>query len=186
RFAPGMVYFRKTKTPNDFFVAGDSGAGYINPGHLEEPRRFSGLPSGVETWARHCRKFYGRWDLSITGFIIDGFAPAMSEQTLRAYATFSQDGIVAQKIAPGGVFEGMPFVRMNLDLGGTPAEAAEQALSRLGPTVPDFQIFRTILWRPSALKELYEAMETQGANVEIVDPFTFFLLVKQHYGGESR
>jgi len=29
-------------------------------------------------------------------------------------------------------------------------------------------------------------METRGTNVEIVDPFTFFLHVKQHYGGESR
>jgi hypothetical protein len=32
-----MVYTRRSKTENDWFIAGDSGAGYLNPGMLQEP-----------------------------------------------------------------------------------------------------------------------------------------------------
>lgn len=186
RFAPGMAYARRTKTDNDFFMAGDSGAGYINPGHLQEPREFSGLPSGIDTWKRHCKKYYKQWDLSITGFIIDGFAPAMNDETKNAYRAFSRDGIVAQKIDPAGMFKDMPFVRMNYDLNGNPEECAKTVVSRIRAGKPQFLIFRTILWSPGGHKKLFEAVKAseKGPEVEIVDPYTFFLLVKQQHGGK--
>ena len=37
---------------NDWFVAGDSGAGYLNPGNLTPPRAHSGLSSGLAAWER--------------------------------------------------------------------------------------------------------------------------------------
>jgi len=179
RFPPGMAYTRKTKSPNDFFVAGDSGAGYLNPGHLQEPRQYSGLPSGVKTWTEHCRKYYRQWDLSVTGFVIDGYGPPMSEETLDAYTTFSENGIVAQKIDRVGVYKGMPFIRMSDDLVGPPDESAQLVLGRLTDQKPEFFIFRTILWSPTAHKRLFEAIKESGKNVEIVDPYTLMLLIKQ-------
>ncbi len=179
-----MAYTRKTKSENDFFVAGDSGAGYVNPGHLQEPRRFSGLPSGVKTWTEHCARYYRQWGLSVTGFIIDGYAPPMSNEVMDAYATFSPDGIVAQKIDRWGVHKGMPFLRMDLGLGGTPEQSAEVALGRISDQKPEFFIFRTILWSPSAHKQLFDALKAspKGEHIEIVDPYTLFLLIKQHAG----
>ncbi len=177
RFAAGLAYLRETATAQDFFVAGDSGAGYINPGHLVPPRAFSGLPSGLDTWTRFCTRYYRQWDLSITGFIIDGFAPAMTDEILAAYARFSRDGIVAQKIGQRGIAHGMPFVRMNLDLYKPIPDAARNALSALGNETPDFQIFRTILWKPSELKQLKDAIEAGRPDVSVVDPFTFFMLL---------
>ena len=47
--------FRKTATKNDYFVASDNGAGYLSPGMLQEPRPISGLPSGLQSWAEHCK-----------------------------------------------------------------------------------------------------------------------------------
>jgi hypothetical protein len=172
RFAPGMAYTRKTKSANDYFVAGDSGAGYVNPGHLQEPRRFSGLPSGVETWAEHCRKYYERWDLSATGFIIDGYAPPMSDEVLDAYTSFSPNGIVAQKIGRWGVYKGMPCIRMNLDLTHSPEESAKVILGRLGKNKPEFLIYRDILWSPTNQKKMFDAIKAspEGKDVEIMDP----------------
>ena len=185
RFAPGMAYARKHKSQKDFFVAGDSGAGYLNPGHLQEPRRFSGLPSGVDTWAEHCKRYYRQWDLSITGFVIDGYAPPMSDEVKDAYTTFSQSGIVAQKIGRWGVYKGMPFIRMDLDLTGTPEESADMVLGRAAEQRPEFFIFRTILWSPSAHKKMFDAIKAspKGADVEIVDPYTLMLLVRQNESG---
>ena len=189
RFPPGMAYTRKTKSPNDFFVAGDSGAGYLNPGHLQEPREYSGLPSGIKTWTEHCKRYYRQWDLSVTGFVIDGYGPPMSEETLDAYTTFSENGIVAQKIDRVGVYKGMPFIRMSYDLTGQPEESAQVVLHRLTDQKtdfakatspkPEFFIFRTILWSPTAHKRLFEAIKESGKNVEIVDPYTLMLLIKQ-------
>jgi hypothetical protein len=183
RMAPAMAWVRKTKTLNDFFVAGDSGAGYLNPGHLQEPRRFSGLPSGVRAWTEHCRRHYARWDLSLTGFIIDGFAPAMNDEVKDAYALFSPAGIAAQKVPERGLHKGMPVLRMNLDLDGPPEKAAERVLGAIKPRKPDFQIFRTILWKPSAHKMLFDAIRAKNPDAEIVDPYTLFLLLKLHEEG---
>ncbi len=46
---------------NDYFAAADNGAGYIMPGMLQEPRE-SGLPSGLETWGKHCKSIIRNGD----------------------------------------------------------------------------------------------------------------------------
>jgi hypothetical protein len=179
RASVAMVYTRQTRTDNDFFVAGDSGAGYLNPGMLQEPRPFSQLPSGLETWRDHCSKYYEQWDLSITGFIIDGYAPGLNEDGFHIYSTFSPDGIVAQKIAPEGIFGEMPFIRMNLDLDGRPENVAQRIYSRFGGEMPQFLIFRTILKKPSWHLEVRDHLKRICPEAEVVDPYTFFALLKQ-------
>jgi len=44
RFPIMFPYVYNTRTGNDFFIAGDSGAGYVNPTQLLVPRN-SSLPS---------------------------------------------------------------------------------------------------------------------------------------------
>lgn len=186
RFPVGMAYTRKTATPNDSFVAGDSGAGYINPGHLTEPRQFSGLPSGVKTWEEHCKKYYDQWDLSITGFVIDGYAPETTDEVKDAYTVFSKNGIVAQKIERWGIYKDMPYIRMSWDLVSTPEKEAQTVLSRTSDDRPEFFVFRNILWSPTNQKKLFEAIKAdpKGKDVEIVDPYTLMLLIKEN--GENR
>lgn len=180
RFAAGMDYVRKTATPNDYFVAGDSGAGYINPGNLAEPRKWSGLPSGVKTWTEHCLKWYKQFDLSLTGFVIDGYAPEMSKEVWDAYATFSPSGIVGQKVDPLGVYKGMPFLRMTSDLGSAESSANLIRMSA-GGQHPEFFMYRDILWSPSSQKKMMDLVKDSpdGKDVEFVDPYTLMLLVKQ-------
>lgn len=185
RMAPCMAWVRKTASKQDVFVAGDSGAGYLNPGHLQEPRKYSGLPSGVKAWAEHCAKYYIRWDISITGFVIDGFAPPMNAGTKDAYAQFSSRGVVAQKIDARFLHQGVPFLRMDCDLDhGNLDNAAKQILNSVSRDKPDFKIFRSILWSPGEHKKLFDAVRARNQDIEIVDPYTLFLLLKTHLGGK--
>jgi len=180
---------RRTATANDTFVAGDSGAGYINPGMLQEPREFSGLPSGVEAWRRHCTPYFRRWDLTVTGFVIDGYAPPMDATTLRAYADFSPDGFAAQKIDPLGVVGRTPYVRMAGDLPrADPATGADALRGLLGgdlagpPAEPTFHSVRTILMTPTWHRQVVDLVRADApdAGLEIVDAHTFYQLARQH------
>ncbi|MDO4558184.1 MAG: GxGYxYP family putative glycoside hydrolase, partial [Planctomycetia bacterium] len=180
RFGPGMDWIRDTSTPNDFFVAGDSGAGYINPMNLVEPRPWSGLPSGVDLWVRHCTKYYRQWDLSITGFVLDGNAADMDESMRREYGKFSPDGVVRHR-AVGWGMDAVPWIQMQYDLYETDAGAAKILEDTRTDCGPQFLMYRTILWTPSKLKAMFERVRSdpeKGKRIEFVDPYTFFQLIR--------
>ncbi len=185
RFASGMAYARNHATAQDLFIAGDSGAGYLNPSMLTPPRDFSGLPSGLSAWIDHCTTYYNRWDLSLTGFVIDGFARTMSSEVLDAYAKFSPDGVVGQKVFRLGMHGQMPIIRMESDL-DDPASGAKQILARTRLERPEFFVYRTILWTPTQLKEMMELVKRDrdaGDGIEFVDPYTLMMLAKQFQSG---
>ncbi len=175
-----MHYVRSRQTENDWFMFGDSGAGYLNPGGLVEPRA-SGLPSGLDAWVRHCTPYANRYDLTITGFIIDGHTRGMGDPGMDAYMKFSPDGIVGQKIPPRGVYKGvMPYLRMKLDLYGNPPEAGKKIAGLCGMGTPKFMFIRTILKSPSWHRDTMAAAIEAEPRLAFVDPYSFFLLLKQH------
>ncbi len=184
RFPVGMHFVRHNATPNDYFIAGDNGAGYLNPGYLSPPRPHSGLPDGWKAWEEHCQREYSKWDIRITGFIIDGNAPGLDEKGLDAYSRFSPDGIAAIKIADQGLHREMPCLRMRDDLPGVGGLQMPQALnvvgSRLTGEKPQFLLFRTILWTPSHLMELKRAVEERYPGTKVVHTGVLFALLKQH------
>ncbi len=181
RFPLGMAWARERHTANDFFVAGDSGAGYLNPGFLTPPRVHSGLPSGWAAWERHCQHYYRQWDITLTGFVIDGFAPGLTPEGLDAYARFSPDGIVAQKVDPQGVHGGMPFLRMGWDLPSGPREAAQVVDRETSGMLPRFGVFRSILQTPSWYVEVQrELQQMAGDEVVVVDLYTLLWLVREY------
>lgn len=181
RFPLGMAWTRAHRTANDFFVAGDSGAGYLNPGYLTPPRVHSDLPSGMDVWQRHCQRLYDQWDITLTGFVIDGYARGLSQEGLDAYASFSPDGIVAQKIPRQGVHGQMPFVRMGTDLPGDPAAAAQWICTLEGDDLPQFTVCRSILQTPSwYVRVQQEVTQAAGDRVKVVDLYTLLWLVREH------
>jgi GxGYxYP putative glycoside hydrolase C-terminal domain/GxGYxYP_N 1st domain len=187
RFPLGMAWTRATRTPNDFFIAGDSGAGYLNPGLLSEPRWHSKLPSGMAAWERHCRKYFEQWDLSVTGFVIDGNGPGLAEEGLDAYARFSPDGIVAQKIPEQGLHNGMPYLRMGGDLPGDPVEAARVIDGRFSHKPPQFMVFRSILKSPSYYAQISrELAKVAGDDAVVVDMYTLFWLLREYESQPDR
>ena len=180
RFPLGMAWARERRTTNDWFVAGDSGAGYLNPGSLSPPRRFSGLPSGLAAWEKHCERFYKQWDISLTGFIIDGDGPKLTTEGLDAYARFSPDGIVAYQPDYAGVHQNMPYLAMRADLDGSPAEAARAIRKQTGGSTQHFFVFRSILktptWHAAVAQEL---QSLAGDDIKVVDLYSLMWLVRE-------
>jgi hypothetical protein len=183
RAPQALVYSRRHASSNDWFVAGDSGAGYLNARALTV-RPESGLPSGLGKWTRHCQDYYRRWDLTITGFLLDGSAGASTDVEYRAYLSFSPDGI-------GTHFERGPAMKPGIptcperDLPDNVDKAAEVILAaareQRGKTA--FFWARSILKSPKWYADLSERLETKDPEgIVVVDPYTFFGLVKLHLG----
>jgi hypothetical protein len=171
--------YRETATANDYFAAADNGAGYLMPGMLQEPRPISSLPSGLDAWAKHCKKYYKIWDLTITGFVIDGHAPGLDQDGLDCYASFSPNGIVPQKIPLTLLHKNMPVIRSDYDLvDHDPKLATNVILDRVRDRPIQFHWFRAILKSPTWYKEISEELKRRNSNVEILDAPTFFELYR--------
>ncbi len=182
RRAPhAMDYARRHQSANDWFMFGDSGAGYLNPGMLVAPRGISGLPDGLDAWVAHNMPYAAQYDLSVVGFIIDGHSPGMGEAGMDAYMKFAPDGIVGQKIPAQGVHRGvMPYARMKLDLHGPPEEAGARLAEMAGAGGPKFFFIRTILKSPSWHRDTMARARELNPAVTFTDPYSFFTLLKRY------
>jgi len=179
RRAPMVLdYLRRTATHADYFAAADNGAGYLNPGMLQAPRAVSALPEALDLWARHCQPFYRRWDLTITGFIIDGYAPGLSTAGLDCYARFSPNGIMPQQVPATLLHGDLPVLRAGYDLPGDPANAAALITQRVAVRTIPFHWFRAILKSPSWYAEVVARLKAEHPEIELLDAPTFFELYR--------
>ena len=175
-----LHYMRETASNNDYFAAADNGAGYLMPGMLQAPRDISGLPDGLDAWANHCKPFYEKWGLTITGFVIDGEAPGLNDKGLDCYASFSPNGIVPQKVPIAVLHGNMPVLRSDYDLvSHDPKVVAAVIRDRIASrnNIP-FHWFRDILKTPTWHVEVVDELEELNPNVELLDAPTFFELLR--------
>ncbi len=182
RSPQALVYAYRHATTNDFFIAGDSGAGYLNPRALTD-RPDSKLPPALKVWTEHCARYYERWDMSITGFMLDGSARASTEQEFSAYKRFSPDGCGNHFDLTPRVISGVPTIRewdMPDSAKATAAYLAKQ--SAAATNGPCFVWARTILKPPSWHVEVSRFLREKHpqAPVVVVDPYTFFGLIREH------
>ena len=182
----------QTKTPLDFFVAGDSGAGYVNPTNLLPPREPSGLKSGADAWIAHNVPYFRRLDYSITGFLINGFCGELTDASNRMYTSFSADGVMTQAWMPADkkrdhLLDNMPVAHMEQDLGGSPEVSAREIIKHGKPGETTFMAFRSILQTPEWIKAVNTAIckERPDCRFEPVDPYTYFYLLRHSLGGTN-
>ncbi len=185
RFAYGMAWLRRNATPNDFFVSGDSGAGYLNPSRLQAPRADSGLPDGMDRWAAHCRRYLNKWDLDVAGFVIDGTAPPMNDAGWDAYLTFAPGGIVVQGMdKPFGVRRDVPYIVMGptMQQANDPAHVARVLGSFFQPDGYSFTVMRTILVQaPTLYNQVEEILNTKTDKPSrMVDMATLLWLIREY------
>jgi len=178
RAPQALLYAYQNATANDYFITGDSGAGYINPRALSV-RPDSKLPSGLSLWVEHCRKYYARWDMSITGFIIDGVAGASTDKEFAAYRAYSQDGIGTQDGLSVGVHSGVAICREH-DLPDDVNKAAALIANLVhADNQPVFLWLRSVLKTPSWYLQLSKILHSRYSTLpfEVVDAYTFFGLI---------
>ena len=178
RAPQAMAYAYRHATTKDFFISGDSGAGYLNPRSLTV-RPDSKLPSGLPLWTSHCLEYFRRWDMTITGFVLDGSGGRSTELEFEAYRAFSPDGCGTHYgwPAPPRLIAGIPTVP-HWDLPQSAAEAAA-FIARQAEKVRDTPRFlwaRSILRPPSWYAEVSRILRDDhpNASIAVVDPYTFF------------
>ncbi|HTV42603.1 MAG TPA: hypothetical protein VMF08_18710 [Candidatus Sulfotelmatobacter sp.] len=184
RAPQALVYAYRHATANDFFIAGDSGAGYLNPRGLID-RPVSMLPDGLKAWQEYCRGYFEKWGMTITGFVLEGASGRSHEAEFSAYRQFSPDGLGTQFEEGAAVIEGVPICPEH-DLPES-ADDAARMIARVAAAHPGRRHFlwaRTTLKSPRWYADVSRVLREQfpDAPVEIVDPYTFFGLIRTAMG----
>lgn len=201
RFPVIFPYLYKTMSPNDFFISGDSGSGYLNP-TLLFPDKKTGrrgasevTKSGEAAWSKWCSAWYEQFDLSLTGFLINGDQGPLTAEALAMYNSFSPGGVV---ITTGhDPVDNDANGKAWVDLGGTPvmhhvadldANFTKAAITIQGIVAADrpklggqatFYILRNILKAAGYMVDVATTTKHLVPDAEWVDPYSMGLLIKQ-------
>lgn len=180
-----IQYFYNTKSPNDFFTADASAAGYMNPNRIDS--------AYLPLFIHHNKRFYEQLDMSISPMVLDWDEP--TDAVKDAFTQFSPDGfstIVIDFHNSGGkapaphVWDGMPVMELinSACNFSTPQQTAKEMSLEIPSPVsedkPSFYFFRIVWTSPSqviaALDELKKLRP--DLDLEVVDPYNFFHLFK--------
>jgi hypothetical protein len=188
-----LSYVARTRTSADYFVAADSGAGYINPEAIPAALRSS--------WQMHATTYYHRLGLSITGFLLNGKGGETPEDVISLYEAFSGDGIVFNNRQLVGNWprldENVPLTAFphyglsNAEPLTTWTEEIDKAYtdyqSSHGADRPVFMTLRCVYTTPTFLVQLTEELRRQHPerDYQVVDPYTFFYLMRTELGGTN-
>ncbi len=180
RASVAMDYMYRHKTDKDFFVAWDSGAGYINPSQLAGKRSPSGYPSGVAIWRDHCKKYYRMFDYSITAWMLNGIAGGIGMSDWVNFAPFSGDGIGYDGAPADSILaENIPVLRR------FPSDDFPPPIIKHDNHSPNFAWYRTIIRRPSEIKTLEDSYANSALNHRFLDAYTFYYLLRYTLGGNN-
>ena len=172
-------YIRENKSPNDWFISGDSGAAYVMPQKLQSLRT-SGLPGALNQWIDLNKKLFNQFDLDITGFVIEGLSMNLQLIDFQAYSEFSPGGMITQHNHGQNVYNGMPYLQMFTHYvnQSESSESAATAVANAIGSLPDFIAVRTILKNPTWQKDFETKTKNKNSNAVFVDPYTFMMLLK--------
>ncbi|GBG05716.1 hypothetical protein PAT3040_00200, partial [Paenibacillus agaridevorans] len=174
-------YIYDTMSPNDYFVAGNNGSGYLNPMMLMEENRPAGLPDFLNVWEEYNTAMYNKFDLDITGFFISGNSGITPLRVQETYSRFSPMGVgnhegFEQKVVNGTPFA--PVIAMGHDVSDS-AQYGEELVNELKRR--DFLNVKVVLTRPSAIVGAIDYIRETYPDLdfEVVDPYTYFRLFKE-------
>lgn len=175
RAGVAMDYMYRHKTDRDYFIAWDSGAGYVNPLNQYGSRWPSGYPSIVPVWIDHCRDYYRQFDYSISGWLLNGSA-ALGVTDYANYAPISGDGLGAHVAWPSGplLADGIP---VKAETHGSPAINYGNGVH--------FAWYREVLKSPSWVKSLEQSYSYTGNNHRFLDAYTFYYLMRHYLDGDN-
>jgi hypothetical protein len=163
--------------------------------------------SGAAVWQQWNEHFYGKFDVSFSGFLINGDAGVLTNESLNMYTSFSPDGVVVstdhdphqhdtppcfeQNNGGGWVLnQSLPVLHHVGDFNANASANAQYLKSMVDKdaTAPDMQhrssfyVLRTILKSASYMSDTVEAVKKALPALKFVDPYTMGLLVKCESG----
>lgn len=186
RCAAAYEYYNRTRSANDSFIAGDCGAGYVNPSRLLAGRE-SGLPSARDIWIQHNLEYFRKTNVKISGFLINGTAGPMGSDVDSMYQVFSGDGSYSQPpwYPQGDHLAGsMPALIQQQDLSGNVTNDIETVYASGTSDGGRFLSYRTILVTPTYVKNLYSGVVAKNPFVPwaLVDSRTYASLASCRLG----
>ena len=191
-------YVYENASANDYFVAGE-GAGYVIPSALYKDYNIYDFtkrtnPDGMKAWIEYSKPFYKTFDMDITGFIINGRSQ-IDSRIMSAYNRFSPVGSFSNSTSMKLVErDGTPYVYLQNGVGHTAADRESSVLAMhqyMSGTMKayNFGAYRTICASPTQTYELAQAFieyeAARGKTVKLVDPYTFFRLIKESGQAQS-
>lgn len=193
RFPLGFHYVFESLSATDRVTTGDSGAGYVNPTQLLEPRKFSGLPSAQATWTKWCETWYARFGITWTGFLINGAAGDLSAASQSMYTPFSWDGMTDQtgyspNTTANPSLQGNTPVFQEWDIPGGDIDKAVQTIisqvrAKKGDTT--FSVFRSVLQTATYHKQIVDELAQQAPDIKVVEPLALGYLARAYLGGNN-
>jgi hypothetical protein len=190
-----MSYLYATQTGQDYFVAANSGAGYLNPDGLSE--------AALLRWLWRSYNYYADYGYNVQGFLLNGHGAHLSQRRLDAFTWLAPVGILSPHYQTD---EPWPRLQRNTPVLGLPSEtlagapdvAAEAVHAVYKRSVlkegrPPFLAIRssfqssTFLW---GTRDRMQAHAVEGRivddnghvlqpNYTVVDPYTFFFLLRR-------
>jgi hypothetical protein len=178
-------YVYENKTELDYFITGDSGAGYVIPSALPE----------LDTWVAFNKPYMEKFDLDIVGFIING-NNKMTMEIFKAYAEIAPVGSFHNDSSQKLTIFNDETVFMHL-MNGINPEDLPGKVEAGKPTVFDkmyeyasntgnnFSAYRTVVKTPGDVVRCidgfieYANAKNDGYTYVYVDPYTLFDLVLQ-------
>ena len=185
-----MLY--ETAGATDYFVTGDNGTGYLNPMFLEGEYIPEGLENYLDEWVAHNVAANERFDLDISGFLIEGTVSSSTETVRQAYSQITPYGVVStnsyDSIENGD--QTTPFPKMyNISNMRTDAQRQSAASSIASNIKFDGQFFayRSVKASRADIRQTLEILEREnpGIKYEVVDPYTFMNLYAQYAEASS-
>jgi hypothetical protein len=186
RVSVAIDYIYRNKSAKDFFVAGDSGCGYVYPHKFHGARTPSGYPDCIDIWQKHNSKYHRLMDYSITGWIHSGYlGDKLSLTDCFTYAPFSGDGFVLNDDTPTELSEGLannaPYIICDAPWVATlePNEVINY------PSGVYFATYHLPFWYPNEMKDFEDEVIALGNNHRFLDAYTFFYLFRYYLGGNN-
>lgn len=183
-------YVMKNQTENDYFISGDSGAGYVIPSALVNPK-LRDYESAATRWIDYCHKYFNIFDMDITGFIINGNNP-IEPDVYEMYNQISPVGSFHNTLSNRlTIYKGVPYLHMMNGISNTPNESTYEAMYNYSLNRVNFSIYRTVQQNPTDMKKTVEGyIEYANAKekkytYKYVDPYTLFDLIRQSGVGKK-
>ena len=190
-------YVYENKTENDYFITGDSGAGYVVPAMLLESSEKRTNPDATREWLRYATPYYQKFDMDITGFILNT-SHLVSEETMSTYNQLSPVGsfhIMGAGNKPLVIYNGVPYLVLQNQIWCAPDRRDEMMhlmfqhmFNTMAMSGYNFSVYRNICDSPDniydTVTDYIQYCADQGITVKYVDPYTLFDLILQSGQGE--